>query len=138
VSTAAISIGQSLAGGALIGAGAAVLMAGNARVAGISGIIDRVLGGHVGEQAWRVAFLVGLMVPALLLGSATVGLKASPEILAISGGLVGYGARLGGGCTSGHGVCGLANLSLRSAVATVTFIVVAAVTVALRHALGAA
>jgi hypothetical protein len=126
---------QSLAGGTLIGAGAAVLVLGYGRTAGISGILDNVLHGRIGDQAWRLAFIAGLVLPAVAAGPAVAGIAASPEVLAISGVLVGYGSRVGGGCTSGHGVCGIANLSPRSLVATGTFMVFAALTVALRHAL---
>lgn len=126
----AIPVWQSLVGGALIGAGAAVLLLFDAQVAGISGILDRILHGALGEQAWRAAFLVGLLLPAAILGTGLVSWQASPGVLALAGVLVGFGTRVGSGCTSGHGVCGAANLSPRSAVATVTFIAVAVVTVA--------
>jgi uncharacterized membrane protein YedE/YeeE len=126
---------QSLAGGALIGAGAATLLLGNGRTAGISGLLDKVLHGRVGEQAWRLAFIAGLVLPAVAAGPAIAGVAASPEVLAISGVLVGYSSRVGSGCTSGHGICGVANLSPRSMVATGTFMAFAVLTVALRHAL---
>jgi uncharacterized membrane protein YedE/YeeE len=127
------AIWSSLAGGALIGAAAATLLLANGRIAGVSGIVDRVLYGTVGEHGWRLAFLVGLVVPALLTSPSHVVLSASPEILAISGLLVGYGTRTAGGCTSGHGVCGLANRSVRSLAATLVFTCVAIATVAARH-----
>lgn len=126
-----IPVWQSLAGGALIGAGAAVLLLFDGQVAGISGIVDRVLHGALGEQAWRVAFLMGLLLPATILGTGPVSWQASPGMLSIAGVLVGFGTRVGSGCTSGHGVCGAANLSPRSVVATLTFIAVAVVTVAI-------
>jgi uncharacterized membrane protein YedE/YeeE len=138
MSAAAVTVSQSLAGGALIGAGAAVLMLGSGRVAGISGIATRVLYGGLGEQSWRLAFLAGLVLPALIVGIGPVTLRGSPEVLAIAGLAVGYGTRLGSGCTSGHGVCGLANLSPRSLIATLTFMAAAILTVALRHALAPA
>jgi hypothetical protein len=127
---AAIPVWHSLAGGALIGAGAAVLLLFDGQVAGISGILDRALHGVLGEQAWRVAFLAGLLLPAVILGTGPVSWQASPGVLGLAGALVGFGTRVGSGCTSGHGVCGAANLSPRSIVATVTFIAVAIVTVA--------
>jgi uncharacterized membrane protein YedE/YeeE len=130
-----IPVWQSLAGGALIGGAAALLLLANGRVAGISGITDRVLTGMVGEQAWHVAFIVGLVLPALLIGTGPVALSGSPQVLAIAGLLVGYGTRVASGCTSGHGVCGIANLSLRSMVATLTFIAVAVITVWVQHVL---
>lgn len=123
-----IPILQSLAGGALIGAGASTLILLNGRIAGISGIFGNVLRGAWGEHAWRIAFLAGLLTPALLLGPGPVEFARAPWLYAPAGLLVGYGTRLGSGCTSGHGVCGIANLSVRSLVATGTFIAVAAVT----------
>ncbi len=135
MSTALVPAWQSPAGGALIGAGAAVLVLSNGRTAGISGILDKLLHGTVGVQAWRLAFIAGLLLPAVIAGPTLAGVVSSPEVLAISGILVGYGSRVGGGCTSGHGICGVANLSPRSLAATATFLVFATLTVALRHAL---
>jgi uncharacterized protein len=132
---AAIPLWHSLAGGALIGLAAAVLLLGNGRIAGISGITGRILTGSVGEQAWHVAFVAGLVLPALLIGGTPAALSGTPQVLAIAGMLVGYGTRIASGCTSGHGVAGVANLSVRSLVATLTFIVVAVVTVAARQLL---
>jgi uncharacterized membrane protein YedE/YeeE len=121
-------------GGALIGAGAAVLILFNGRVAGISGILGRVLRGDPGTGGWRIAFLSGLLLPALVLGPGVKGLQAPWPLLAAAGLLVGFGTRLGSGCTSGHGVCGIANVSPRSFVATGVFIGVAMLTVFLvRH-----
>jgi uncharacterized protein len=129
-----IPTSQSVLGGALIGAGAAVLILFNGRVAGISGILGRVLHGDPGPGGWRIAFLSGLLLPALLLGPGVDGLQAPWPLLATAGLLVGFGTRLGSGCTSGHGVCGIANLSPRSLVATGVFIGVAVLTVFLvRH-----
>lgn len=138
----AFSPWSALAGGALIGAGAVVLMAANRRVLGIAGIV----GGVVGEprskdSEWRLAFLAGLMLPALVLGLAgglhLQGNGLEPGLLVISGLLVGFGTRMGNGCTSGHGICGLARLSRRSLVAVATFMVVAGVVVFVRrHGLG--
>jgi uncharacterized membrane protein YedE/YeeE len=130
-----IPVWQSLAGGALIGLAAAVLLLGNGRIAGISGITDRVLTGSVGAQAWHVAFIVGLVLPALLIGATPNALPGSPQVVAIAGLLVGYGSRVAAGCTSGHGVCGISNLSPRSLVATLTFVTVAVATVWARHLL---
>ncbi len=129
MSTALIPVWQSLAGGALIGAGAGLLRLLNGRIAGISGVLDRVVHGTAGEQAWRIAFLAGLVLPATILGTGPVDWQAPTAVLGVAGVLVGFGTRLGSGCTSGHGVCGIANLSPRSLVATGTFIAVAAVTV---------
>ncbi len=121
-------------GGLLIGAGAAALLLLNGKIAGISGIFENVVRGVFGAMAWRIAFLVGLVLPAALLGLGTIDFPQGLPVLAVSGLLVGFGTRLGSGCTSGHGVCGLANLSPRSLVATLSFMLIAAATVFLvRH-----
>ncbi len=128
---------RSLAGGALIGAGAATLILWNGRVAGISGILENVVRGAFGEHAWRLAFLAGLLAPAALFGAGHVTFVASLWTYAVAGLLVGFGTRVGSGCKSGHGVCGIANLSLRSVVATAIFMEVAVITVLLvRHGTG--
>jgi uncharacterized membrane protein YedE/YeeE len=124
-----IPLWRSVAGGALIGAAAAVLILSNGRIAGVSGILDRVLHGTIGPGGWRIGFLVGLLVPGLILGSGHPVYISGPLSLVGAGLLVGYGTRTGSGCTSGHGVCGAANLSPRSAIATLIFIGVAMVTV---------
>jgi uncharacterized membrane protein YedE/YeeE len=125
---------HALGGGLLIGAGAAVLLLLNGRVAGVSGILANVLGAQAGDQGWRVGFLAGLIVPALILGVGQPQLPASWVLALVAGLLVGIGTRLGSGCTSGHGVCGLANLSLRSLVATLVFMSTAVGTVfVIRH-----
>ncbi len=124
-----IPLWRSLAGGALIGAAAAVLILFNGRIAGISGILDRVLHGAFGPGSWRIGFVAGLLVPGLILGAGDPVYLSGPWTLAAAGLLVGYGTRTGSGCTSGHGVCGTANLSPRSAIATLVFIGVAMVTV---------
>jgi uncharacterized protein len=125
---------SSLWGGVLIGAGAAALLLLNGKIAGISGIADNAVRGLFGEQGWRFAFLLGLVIPALIFGLGPIEFAQGLPLLAVSGFLVGFGTRLGSGCTSGHGVCGLANLSPRSLVATLTFMAVAAATVYLvRH-----
>ena len=100
MSTALVPAWQSLAGGALIGAGAAVLVLSNGRTAGIGGILDKLLHGAGGVQAWRLAFIAGLLLPAVIAGPTLAGAVSSPEVLAISGILVGYGSRIGGGCRS--------------------------------------
>ncbi len=136
----------SLVGGALIGLAASVLLLFHGRVAGIAGILGETLRGDGtrGESVFRAAFLVGLVAagiavrlvyPAALTtqGSSSV---ASIGLVAIAGLLVGYGTRLGSGCTSGHGVCGISRLSKRSIVATMTFMAAGGVTVFLvRHVL---
>lgn len=120
---------QALGGGLLIGAGAAALLLLNGKIAGISGILANLVERHAGEQGWRVAFVVGLVAPALVWGAGQPQLPAGWPLALVSGLLVGVGTRLGSGCTSGHGVCGLANLSLRSLAATLVFMSAAIATV---------
>ncbi|GGD69855.1 YeeE/YedE family protein [Croceicoccus mobilis] len=132
--------GAGLAGGILIGLAAALMLLGLGRIAGISGITARVvgLGGGI-DRAAAVAFLVGLPVGAAIIAMAQGGLPANfagPIPLIIAGLLVGIGTRLGSGCTSGHGVCGVSRLSTRSLVATGTFMVAGIATVAIMNALG--
>ena len=133
---------SALLGGALIGLASVLLMMLNGRIAGISGILGGVLVPGAGDRLWRIAFLVGLVAAPVLFGAfgRSVPLPDMPAnwtLVVIAGLLVGFGARLGGGCTSGHGVCGVARFSLRSLVATGSFMVAAAIVVAvLRHAIG--
>jgi uncharacterized membrane protein YedE/YeeE len=135
----------SLAGGALIGAAAALLILANGRIAGISGIAGGIVSAQAGGRAWRILFLLGLVAGALaagMVGVGKLGVGALPEIdagwplIIVAGLLVGFGTRLGGGCTSGHGVCGIARLSPRSMVATALFMAAGMATVfVLRHGL---
>lgn len=134
-----------LLGGILIGLASAGLLLANGRIAGISGILGRSLFVDArGERGWRIAFLVGLPVGAGLAIWATAdaqgfAITARPELLVAGGLLVGVGTQLGSGCTSGHGVCGMARGSRRSVVATLTFMATAAATVfVMRHVLGVA
>ena len=129
-------------GGVLIGLAASLLLLLNGRVAGISGILGRALAPSRGDLAWRVAFLVGLPLGsglvAALGGELPLTITSSPAVLVPAGLLVGFGTRLGNGCTSGHGVCGLSRGSARSLAATATFMGVAMLTVfVVRHLLGA-
>ena len=124
---------RALMGGALIGAGSATLLLLNGRIAGVSGILGNVIRAAAGEQGWRIAFLAGLIIPALVFGAGSPQLPGSWPWAATSGLLVGIGTQLGSGCTSGHGVCGIANLSTRSMVATLVFMTTAVVTVFLTH-----
>ena len=116
---------SSLLGGALIGASASMLLFLNGRVAGISGIVGGLVRPARGETSWRALFIAGLLAGGLLvyaLRPASFGPAAVPAPLAIVAGLlVGFGSRLGSGCTSGHGVCGMSRLSPRSLAATATF-----------------
>jgi uncharacterized protein len=121
---------RALFGGVFIGLGAATL----GKIAGISGILDNTVRGVFGPNAWRIAFLVGLVIPAAIFGVGSAQFSLSLPMLAVSGVLVGFGTRLGSGCTSGHGVCGLSNGSRRSLVATLSFMLWAVVTVyVVRH-----
>lgn len=128
---------QSLAGGLTIGVAAALLLLGSGQVAGISGVLGDLVEGRGGSGGWRLAFLLGLVAAplAVLLGGGSVPgrLTLAWPALVVAGLLVGFGTRLGSGCTSGHGVCGLGNLSLRSLVAVMTFMAVAAATVFVTH-----
>jgi hypothetical protein len=131
-----------LLGGALIGLATALLVLGAGRIAGISGILGRAFFPARGDLDWRLAFIAGLPLGAWIATRATgdaagFAIAHSPALLAAGGLLVGVGTQLGNGCTSGHGVCGLARGSGRSLVATATFMATAALTVfALRHLLG--
>jgi uncharacterized membrane protein YedE/YeeE len=132
----------SLLGGALIGASAVMLMAAQGRIAGVSGIAVRLLPPYAdNEFAGRLAFILGIVVAPLVVllatGSAPLpSIEAGPALLAFAGLLVGFGSVWGNGCTSGHGVCGLSRLSVRSLVATLTFMATAMATVFLvRHVL---
>jgi uncharacterized membrane protein YedE/YeeE len=129
---------QSLIGGGLIGLGAALLLNLNGRIAGVSGVAGELVGGVLGRVGGatieNIAFIVGLLLgPILFLiafgGFPAAGITGSIPILVVGGLLVGYGTRLGSGCTSGHGVCGLARLSRRSLAAVATFFLVAILTV---------
>jgi uncharacterized membrane protein YedE/YeeE len=133
----------ALLGGALIGLASVLLMAFTGRIAGISGILTGCFAIVGGDKAWRAAFILGL-VAAPLIGVAIGYRFPNPEmptswvIIVLAGFLVGLGARVGGGCTSGHGVCGVARLSGRSIVATSTFMGMAILVVAIvRHVVGA-
>jgi uncharacterized membrane protein YedE/YeeE len=125
---------RALIGGLLIGAGAATLLLLNGKIAGISGILDHVAHASLGPQAWRLAFLVGLCAPAVMFGLGPIEFRTGLPVLAIGGALVGWGTHIGSGCTSGHGVCGIANWSPRSLLATATFMASAILVVFLvRH-----
>lgn len=133
---------SSAIGGALIGLSAVLLMLSTGRIAGISGIFSGLLNMRGEDKGWRVAFLAGLILAPVIAGwighgMAQPTLPASWVVIVAAGLLVGFGTRLGSGCTSGHGICGVARLSPRSVAATVIFMVTAIVTVAItRHVLG--
>lgn len=132
---------SALIGGLLIGAGAAMLLWLNGRVAGISGILGGLFSRTSSDAVWRLAFLIGLVCAPLLYHGLTgepldITIDTSAAGLVAAGLLVGFGTRLGGGCTSGHGVCGISRLSGRSIVATLVFMGTGMATVVvMRHLL---
>jgi uncharacterized membrane protein YedE/YeeE len=139
---AAFSSMTALMGGVLIGISATLLLGFNGRIAGISGIVNGAIPPFAKDAGWRWLFILGMLLGG---GFYEYGLAAaptpistfSPGAMIIGGLLVGFGTRMGSGCTSGHGVCGLGRLSLRSLVAVLTFLVTAMVTVfVVRHVLG--
>jgi uncharacterized membrane protein YedE/YeeE len=131
----------SLGGGVLIGIAAGLLILASGKILGVSGILGGLFRPSAGETAWRLAFLLGLFLAPL--GWRSLAALQSPPIdtnsavLAIAGLLVGFGTRLGSGCTSGHGICGLSRLSPRSLVATALFMLAGFATVFVsRHVIG--
>jgi uncharacterized membrane protein YedE/YeeE len=137
----------SVIGGALIGLSAAALLIFNGRIAGISGIFGGLLEGAIdrgpaAELRWRGLFVAGLLLGGLLLRVLDARYLPGPAVdslivLSLAGVLVGFGTRLGSGCTSGHGICGISRLSPRSLVATLTFMAAAiATTFVVRHVIG--
>jgi len=126
-------------GGALIGAAAVMLLLANGRIAGISGIVGGLLAPPFSDALWRLMFVIGLWIGAIAFILArgaplALAVQASTPVMAVAGFLVGVGTRMGGGCTSGHGVCGIARGSKRSIVATVVFIAAGMATVfVVRH-----
>ena len=134
--------GSALAGGALIGVAVAMFVLLNGRIAGISGILGGLLKPVRGDVAWRMAFIGGLLIAPL--AYVQIAALPMPQIdagngaLVLAGLLVGIGTRFGSGCTSGHGICGLSRLSLRSLVATATFMGAGFLTVfVIRHLINA-
>jgi uncharacterized membrane protein YedE/YeeE len=125
----------SLIGGAMIGLSAVLLMATHGRIAGISGIAVRMLPPYLDKDAMgRVAFIIGIIAAPLLYATVTgawppMTIAGGTGLMVVAGLLVGFGSVWGNGCTSGHGICGLSRLSVRSLVAVVTFMITAAVTV---------
>ena len=130
---------SALAGGVLIGLASVWLLAASGRIAGVSGILHGLFAQPPGDRAWRAAFVVGL-IAAGFVWHAFVPVNSEPQAtwpwLALAGALVGFGTRIGGGCTSGHGVCGLGRFSLRSLVAVMVFMATGmAATFVMRHVL---
>lgn len=131
----------SLFGGTLIGLSAVLLMAFHGRIAGMTGILTSLLPPVPSDWAWRAAFIGGAIAPMLILGLTNQSIDYSSPVpmpwIVIGGLIVGVGAYFGSGCTSGHGVCGLARLSPRSIAATAIFMATAVATVfVIRHVLG--
>ena len=133
---------SGLLGGALIGLAAAALMMLTGRLAGVSGILGGALQVKPADQGWRLAFIAGLIAAPLIAAVAGAPLPrpamtSSLMLAAVAGLLVGFGSRMGNGCTSGHGVCGFARLSTRSIAATAIFMITAIAVVAIvRHGFG--
>lgn len=131
---------NALFGGALLGVSATLLMLFKGKVVGISGILGGVLARESSDKGWRVLFILGLIaggfIANIMMGLDSVAIpqmySSSMVEMMIAGLLVGLGTKLGNGCTSGHGICGMARFSLRSVVATATFMLVAAVVVFIR------
>ncbi len=116
---------SSLGGGILLGIAASIFILANGRVLGISGIVSGLLRPREGDTGWRISFLLGIftapVIYLLATGSVNINIDAGWLTIAIAGLLVGIGSRLGSGCTSGHGICGLSRLSIRSLVALLAF-----------------
>lgn len=135
---AVVNVWSALAGGALIGSAALLLYATLGRIAGISGISYGLLWGERSEFAWRLTFIAGLLaggwLAVVLVGFQSLGPGSSLTpvwLVLLAGALVGFGTRLGNGCTSGHGVCGLARLSPRSLAAVAVFMAMGMLTATL-------
>ena len=129
---------SGLIGGLLIGLSTTLMILFNGKIAGISGIVGGLLARKGSEVGWRAVFVVGLLLGAFLYMLATggpipVNLQASLPVMVAAGLLVGFGTRLGSGCTSGHGISGIARFSKRSIVATVVFVGMAMITVFVTH-----
>lgn len=125
---------SALIGGGLIGLAAAMLLIVNGRIAGVSGVVGDLLRPAGGDSGWRIAFLSGLIAGPLIYQLVAgqmlaVTIDAQLPVLIVAGFLVGFGTNLGSGCTSGHGVCGIARFSPRSLTATVVFMLAGALTV---------
>jgi uncharacterized membrane protein YedE/YeeE len=134
--------GSALAGGVLIGLGLAGVLVGGGRIAGVSGVLGGLVRAPRGELSWRLFFLVGMLVAGLTFAVGRPGdfddasaLRPLP-LLALAGLLVGLGTSVGRGCTSGHGICGMSRLSVRSIFATLTFMATGIATAVVADALG--
>jgi uncharacterized membrane protein YedE/YeeE len=124
---------QSLIGGSIIGIAVSLLLLFNGKVLGVSGILGELFNNPLSKNYWRLFFVLGLLISPLIYSIfypiPTIEITSNKLLIIVGGLLVGFGSRLGSGCTSGHGVCGLARLSVRSFIATMTFIFFGFVTV---------
>lgn len=142
MSIAEFSPVSALLGGALIGLAATLLLLSQGRIAGISGILGGLVTPGTGDVSWRAAFILSMVLAGVAFDAISgpglaVELQSPLGMMLAAGFLVGLGTRVGSGCTSGHGVCGIARLSPRSIVATITFMLAGAVTVYIvRHVVG--
>ena len=124
---------QSLVGGVLIGIAVSILLLFNGKVLGVSGILGELLNRPLSKNNWRLFFVIGLLISPFIYNIfyqlPTIEMTSNNLLIILGGLLVGLGSRLGSGCTSGHGVCGVARLSVRSLIATMTFVFFGFVTV---------
>ena len=124
---------QSLIGGSIIGIAVSLLLLFNGKVFGVSGILGELFNNPLSKNYWRLFFVLGLLISPLIYSNfhpiPLIEISSNKLLIIVGGLLVGFGSRLGSGCTSGHGVCGLARLSVRSFIATMTFIFFGFVTV---------
>lgn len=124
---------QSLIGGSIIGIAVSLLLLFNGKVLGVSGILGELFNNPLSKNYWRLFFVLGLLISPLIYTIfhpiPIIEITSNKLLIIVGGLLVGFGSRLGSGCTSGHGVCGLARLSVRSFIATMTFIFFGFVTV---------
>jgi len=124
---------QSLIGGSIIGRAVSLLLLFNGKVLGVSGILGELFNNPLSKNYWRLFFVLGLLISPLIYSIfhpiPLIEISSNKLLIIVGGLLVGFGSRLGSGCTSGHGVCGLARLSVRSFIATMTFIFFGFVTV---------
>jgi len=131
---------HALLGGMLLGLSAAILMLFSGKVAGISGIVNGLIEPKKGEIAWRVAFIIAMILSAVVIAPFEIKLPLLSSdnyvLIALAGLFVGVGTRIGNGCTSGHGIVGIGRFSLRSIIATVVFMISAIVVVYFRRLFG--
>ena len=124
---------QSVIGGGLIGIAVSILLLFNGKVLGVSGILGELFNNKLSKNYWRLFFVIGLLISPLIYNIfkpiPLTEMTSNNLVIVMAGLLVGFGSRLGSGCTSGHGVCGIARLSLRSLIATMTFILFGFMTV---------